>query len=81
MQADDSKSIIYLAPLTKNAPPNAQAAVDKAKADILSGKNKVFVGPIYDNTGVLKIKEGEVMSDKDMLSFDWFVKGVEGKVK
>lgn len=81
MEADNSKSIIYLAPLTKNAPPDAQAAVDKAKADIISGKNKVFVGPIYDNTGVLKIKEGEVMSDKDMLSVDWFVKGIEGKVK
>ncbi|HEY5561572.1 MAG TPA: BMP family ABC transporter substrate-binding protein [Clostridiaceae bacterium] len=80
MEADNAKSIIYLAPLTKVAPAGAQAAVDAAKADILSGKNKVFVGPIYDNTGVLKIKEGEVMSDKDMLNFNWFVKGVEGKV-
>jgi basic membrane protein A len=81
MVADNSKSIIYLAPLTKNAPEGAQVAVDKAKDEIISGKNKVFVGPIYDNTGALKIKEGEVMSDKDMLLFDWFVKGVEGKVK
>ena len=81
MEADNSKSIIYLAPLTKNAPTDAQAAVDSAKADIISGKNKVFAGPIKDNTGVLKLKEGEVMSDKDMLSIDWFVEGVEGKVK
>lgn len=81
MEADNSKSIIYLAPLTKVAPQGAQEAVDKVKADIISGKNKVFVGPIYDNTGTLRVKEGEVMSDKDMLSFDWFVKGVEGKVK
>jgi len=81
MEADNAKSIIYLAPLTKNAPAGAQAAVDSAKADIISGKNKVFAGPIKDNTGVLKVKEGEVMSDKDMLSVDWFVEGVEGKVK
>jgi basic membrane protein A and related proteins len=81
MEADNAKSIIYLAPLTKNAPEGAQAKVDAVKADIISGKNKVFVGPIYDNTGALKVKDGEVMSDKDMLSFDWFVKGVEGKVK
>ncbi|MFL0246119.1 BMP family ABC transporter substrate-binding protein [Candidatus Clostridium stratigraminis] len=81
MEEDNSKSIIYLAPLTKVAPQGAQEAVDKAKADIISGKNKVFVGPIYDNTGTLRVKEGEVMSDKDMLSLDWFVKGVEGKVK
>lgn len=77
---DNNESIIYLAPLTKNAPEGAQAAVDKAKADILSGKNKVFVGPLYDNEGNLKLKDGEVMSDKDMLSIQWFVKGVVGKV-
>ena len=81
MEADNAKSIIYLAPLTKVAPEGAQAKVDAAKADILSGKNKVFVGPIYDNTGVLKVKDGEVMSDKDMLNIEWFVKGIEGKVK
>ncbi|MDP4088084.1 MAG: BMP family ABC transporter substrate-binding protein [Bacillota bacterium] len=81
IDSDDSKSILSLTKLTENAPAGAQAAIDKAKADILSGKNKVFVGPIYDNQGNLKVKEGEVMSDHDMLNFDWFVKGVDGKVK
>ncbi|MBC8061412.1 MAG: BMP family ABC transporter substrate-binding protein [Clostridiaceae bacterium] len=81
MEADNAKSIIFLAPLTKIAPEGAQAKVDAAKADIISGKNKVFVGPIYDNAGVLKVKEGEVMTDEKMLGFDWFVKGIEGKVK
>lgn len=81
MEADNSKSIIYLADLTENAPEGAKAAVDKAKEDVISGKNKVFVGPIKDNTGTLRVKEGEVMTDKDMLSVDWFVEGVEGKVK
>lgn len=80
IDADDSKSIIYLAPLTKNAPEGAQEAVDKAKADIISGKNKVFVGPLKDNTGALKVAEGVAMTDEEMLSFDWFVEGVEGKV-
>ena len=81
MEADNAKSIIYLADLTANAPADAKDKVAAAKADILSGKNKVFAGPIYDNTGVLKVKDGAVMSDAEMLSFDWFVKGVEGKVK
>jgi basic membrane protein A and related proteins len=81
MEADNAKSIIYLAPLTKVAPEGAQAKVDKAKADILAGTNKVFQGPIKDQTGAIKVPAGTVMSDKDMLSFDWFVQGVEGKVK
>lgn len=81
MEADNSKSIIYLADLTANAPAGAKAAVEKAKADIISGKNKVFVGPIKDQTGAIKVPAGTVMSDKDMLSFNWFVQGVEGKIQ
>jgi basic membrane protein A len=81
IDAEDSKSIIYLAPLTKNAPEGAKEAVEKAKADIVSGKNKVFVGPIKDNTGAVKVADGVEMTDAEMLSFDWFVEGVEGKVK
>jgi len=72
--------IVGLAPLTKNAPVGAQAAIDKAKAEIESGKQKIFVGPIKDQTGAIKVPAGSAMSDKDMLNFDWFVKGVEGKI-
>lgn len=81
MDADNSKSIIYLADLTANAPEGAKEAVEKAKADIVSGANKVFVGPIKDNTGAVKVPEGSVMTDQEMLTVDWFVEGVEGKVK
>lgn len=73
--------IVNLAPLTANAPTGAQEAIDKAKADIVSGKNKVFVGPIKDQTGNVKITDGTVMTDKELLSFDWFVEGVEGSVE
>ncbi|MBW9151411.1 BMP family ABC transporter substrate-binding protein [Clostridium estertheticum] len=72
--------VVALAPLTKNAPKGAAEAVAKAKADILSGKNKVFVGPIIDQSGAVKVAKGIVMTDKELLSFNWFVKGVEGKI-
>ncbi|HEY8890050.1 MAG TPA: BMP family ABC transporter substrate-binding protein [Clostridium sp.] len=72
--------IVKLAPLTANAPAGAQAAVDKAKADILSGKNKIFVGPITDQAGAIKVAKGIVMTDKELLAFNWFVKGVEGTI-
>lgn len=79
---DLKDGMIDLAPLTANAPKEAQAAVDKAKADILSGKLKIFAGPLKDNTGALKVPAGQVMSDKDQYSnFDWFVAGIQGKVK
>lgn len=73
--------IVQLAPLTDVAPPEAKDAVEKVKADIISGKEKIFVGPIKDQTGAVKVQDGVVMTDQELLSFDWFVEGVEGKIK
>lgn len=76
-----SDGVVALDELTSNAPAGAKEAVEKAKADIVSGKNKIFQGPIKDQSGNVKIKEGQVMTDAEMLKFDWFVQGVEGKIK
>ena len=55
------------------------AAVDSAAKRMLEGDWDVFYGPIYSQDGELRIKEGEMMSDRQLLeSFDWFVKGVDG---
>ncbi|PKM94373.1 MAG: BMP family ABC transporter substrate-binding protein [Firmicutes bacterium HGW-Firmicutes-1] len=76
-----SEDIVRLAPLTANAPEGAQAAVDAATAQILDGTEYIFEGPIYDQAGEIKVAEGVKMTDQEMLSFDWFVKGVEGKIE
>jgi basic membrane protein A and related proteins len=39
-----------------------------------------FAGPIYDNTGTLKIAEGERASQGDLVSIMYFVDGVVGKI-
>jgi len=72
--------IVSLAPLTAVAPTGAKEAVEKAKATILSGENKIFVGPLMDQSGTVKIAKGKVMTDEELLKFDWFVRGVEGKI-
>ncbi len=72
--------IVKLAPLTALAPEGAQAEVDKATAAILSGENKIFVGPLMDQSGKVKVEKGVVMTDSEMLQMDWFVKGVEGQI-
>ena len=41
----------------------------------------MFWGELKDNTGVVRQKAGEKMSDQDMLTMQWFVEGVIGKVK
>ena len=75
------KDIVRLAPLTANAPAEAQAMIDDLSAKMIDGSFKVFTGPIYDQNGELKVKEGEFMSDADILSNMWFVKGVDGIIE
>lgn len=76
-----SDGLFSLAELTPNAPAGAKDAVEKVKAEILSGKKKVFAGPIKDQSGNVKIPEGKTMTDQEILNIDWFVQGVEGQLK
>lgn len=73
--------IVALSPLTANVAEGSQEAVDAATAAILDGSEYIFEGPIYDQAGELRVDEGVKMTDEEMLSFDWFVKGVEGKIE
>lgn len=73
-----AEGTVDLAPLTDNAPKKAQAPVDEAKAKILDGSLYIFEGPLYDQEGNLKVEDGVKMTDEEMLSMMWFVKGVEG---
>lgn len=53
-----------------------RAEVEKAKAEILSGKD-VFSGEIYDINGVKRCDEDEFISDAALMDdFDWYVDGV-----
>jgi basic membrane protein A len=71
---------VDLAPFGSAVPEDVRALVNAEKADILSGKNKVFTGPIKDQSGAVKVKQGETMSDDDIWSMGWFVEGVLGEV-
>lgn len=70
--------IVDLAPFGKMVPKALQDKVMATKADIIAGKNKVFVGPIKDQKGVVKIADGVMAPDKDLLGMTWFVQGVIG---
>ena len=78
---DMKDGMISLAKLTDNAPEGAQAAVETAQAAIIDGSLNVFAGPIKDQTGAVKVPEGSAMTFEEMMSVDWFVQGVEGKIK
>lgn len=74
------KNMITLDKLSKNCAEGTQEAIDVAQEKIISGKEKVFEGPIMNQNGEVIVKEGDVMSDDDILNMDWFVKGVIGTI-
>ena len=69
--------IVLLDELTDNCAEGTAEAVAEAKAAIEDGSLIVFAGPLYDNTGELRVEEGTVMTDEEMLSINWFVQGVK----
>lgn len=72
--------IVALAPYGPMVTEDTKKLVDTAKEKILGGQWDVFYGPIKDQSGQVKIAEGQKMSDADLLKFDWFVQGVEGTI-
>ncbi|EGO65861.1 BMP family ABC transporter substrate-binding protein [Acetonema longum] len=73
-----SDGVIALAPFGPMVNDETKQLVDDAQKVIISGRWDVFTGPIKDQSGKVKVPAGQRMSDADMLSFDWFVEGVEG---
>jgi basic membrane protein A and related proteins len=63
-----------------NMPPDVASLATSTVEDIKSGKNKVFVGPISDQSGAMKVPSGTTMGDGALSMMQWLVQGVEGKL-
>jgi basic membrane protein A len=72
--------VVKLAKFGNAVPPQTRRLVNMLEKDIEDGTFHVFSGPIYDQNGNLKVKSGTVLSDQKLLSMDWFVSNIEGKI-
>jgi basic membrane protein A len=72
--------IIDLAPISDKVPADVKQLVAAKQADIKSGKLDIFAGPLKAQDGTIKVKAGQKMTDGEILSFNWFVAGVDGKI-
>lgn len=70
---------VVMAPYT-NMPDDVKKMAETTQAAITSGALNPFKGPIFKQDGTLMVKEGEVLADKDILSMNWYVKGIDDKV-
>ncbi|SHO61770.1 nucleoside-binding protein [Pseudoxanthobacter soli DSM 19599] len=83
-KADDTwgglaSDMLEMAPYT-NMPDDVKALAEKTEADIRSGALKPFKGPIYKQDGTEVIPAGKDLADKEILSMNWYVKGIDDKL-
>ncbi|MDE1950568.1 MAG: BMP family ABC transporter substrate-binding protein [Burkholderiales bacterium] len=72
------EGMIHMAPLNPVIPADVKAKVADIQRDIESGKLQVFAGPIVDQDGKERLAAGKVMTQQEMDSMNYLVKGVDG---
>jgi basic membrane protein A len=58
-----------------------KAAIAKKKAALKAGTFYEFSGPLYDQSGKLRVSKGKRLSVKDLYAMNWLVRGVIGSAK
>ena len=72
--------MVELAAFGAAVPADVRALVNAKTEAIRAGTLHPFAGPVKDQDGKVRVAAGEVMSDGDMLGFNWYVEGVVGKL-
>jgi basic membrane protein A and related proteins len=74
------EGMMAVAPFGAAVPGDVRELVTAAADKIGKGFNP-FTGPITDNTGAIRIRDGESWDGSKMGEFDWYVEGVIGKAR
>ena len=70
------EGIVEMAPYGPAVSPDVQAKTEEIRTGIIEGTHDPFTGPIKDQSGEVKIAEGETAPDEMLLGMDWYVEGV-----
>jgi len=69
-----------IAPLNDKVPAAVAEQVEEVKAAIIDGSFHPFQGPIRNQAGEIAVPEGERLTDDDLVTMEWYVQGVQGKL-
>ncbi len=72
--------MVEMAPYGDAVPADVRELADSVKNSIIDGSFHPFQGPIKNQKGEIAVKEGEVISDKELVGLNWYVEGVEGSI-
>ena len=72
------RGMIDLTALNAAVPQDVKDLVAARRTAIAAGELHPFQGPIKDQSGAVKVPEGQTLEDGALLGFKWYVEGVEG---
>jgi basic membrane protein A len=70
-----------LAPFGSKVSAKTKALIAQKQKLIESGSWNEFSGPVYDQSGKLRVKKGQRLTVKQLYAINWLVKGVVGSPK
>jgi basic membrane protein A and related proteins len=70
-----------LAPFGPRVSAKTKALIAQKQKQIENGSWYEFQGPLYDQSGKLRVKKGQRLTVKDLYAMSWLVKGVIGSAK
>jgi len=74
------ENLVVMTPLNPAVPPEAAKVFEEKKKAMIDGKLTPFQGPVKDQSGTVKVPPGSTMPLDQLMSFDWYVEGVEGSI-
>jgi simple sugar transport system substrate-binding protein len=75
-----SEGMVVLTALSPAVPAATAKIFEEKKQAINSGKLLPFAGPILGQDGTVKVAAGTSMPMKELMSLNYYVKGVEGSI-
>jgi basic membrane protein A and related proteins len=72
--ATDGVGITQLNPAI---PADVLNQVEKARKDIASGDLVIYMGPIKDQSGAVKLADGQTLTSDQVNTMDWYAEGVQ----
>ena len=72
--------IVKLAPVSDKVPQKIKDLVTEKQKTLMEHKMKVFTGPIKGQDGKVLLDSGKSFSDKELLSMNFFIEGVQGTI-
>lgn len=75
-----AEGMVTLTTLLPAIPESGVAAFERSRAALVEGRFTPFQGPIKDQGGAIKVGEGEVLPENELMRMNWYVAGVEGSI-